>query len=312
MAYDFKLMVKVATLYYKDGLTQEEISLKIKVSKYQVNRILKRAIESGIIQIKVIDSISEISDLEEKLEKTFKLKRAVVVENLGLSEEEIKTKIGQAAAAYLLEIIKDNEIIGIGWGSSINEVVNHLPNKINKKVEVVQVTGGIHQLALNINGFDIVRRFADKFRTEPHLFYAPAIVESKTLRDMLLNEVSINETFKYFKKINIIIAGIGSLYPKLSSSLVEVEHIAESTVQKSAVADILSHFIDLNGKIVDEDLDNRMVTITNDEILKIPYRMGVAGGEEKAHAILSAIRGKYINILITENKAASKLLKIHN
>jgi len=310
MAYDFKLMVKVSNLYYKDRLTQDEIAKRIKVSKYQVNRILKRALDDGIIKISILDSVTQVSELEEKLEKVFNLRRAIVVNNLGLSSDEIRMKIGQAAASYLMEIIKDKDIIGIGWGSTVNELVNHLPNKINKIVEIVQVTGGIHQLAYNINGFDIARRFAEKFNVEPHLFYAPAIVESKNLRDMLLKDLSIHGTFGYFKKINIAITGIGSLFPTISSSLVEIENIDKKELN-SAVADVFSHFIDKNGKICNSDMDDRMITISTEDIFKIPYLIGIAGGEEKAEAILSAIRGKYINILITDSKAAHELLKSH-
>lgn len=314
MAYDFRLMVKVATLYYKDGLTQDEISKKIKVSKYQVNRILKRALEAGIVQITINDSMSGISNLEEKLEKTFNLKRAIVIDNLGLSDKELKVKMGQAAARYLLEIIKNQDVIGIAWGTTVNEVVNHLPAKINKDVEVVQVTGGIHQLALNLNCQDIARRLADKFDKEPHLIYAPAIVESKNLRDLLLREQSIRDTFKYFKGISIALAGIGAISKKLTSSLVETGSINEVEIEKlknqSAVGDVFSHFIDINGKIIDKSIDNKMITISIDDILRIPYLIGVAGGESKAEAILGAIRGRYVNILVTDNKAASKLLKL--
>ncbi|HEY5500383.1 MAG TPA: hypothetical protein VIK09_00190, partial [Candidatus Humimicrobiaceae bacterium] len=98
MAYDFKLMVKVASLYYKDGLTQDDISKKIKISKYQVNRILKRSVETGVVQISINDSMANITDLEDKLEKVFNLKRAIVVDNSGLSDKELKAKMGQAAS----------------------------------------------------------------------------------------------------------------------------------------------------------------------------------------------------------------------
>ena len=45
-------------------------------------------------------------------------------------------------------------------------------------------------------------------------------------------------------------------------------------------------------------------------LLKVPYSIGVAGGKEKADAILGALRGKYVNILITDNTAAEKILKL--
>ncbi|MHB1346160.1 MAG: sugar-binding transcriptional regulator [Candidatus Humimicrobiaceae bacterium] len=314
MAYDFKLMVKVATLYYKDGLTQDDISKKIKISKYQVNRILKRSVETGVVKISINDSMANISELEEKLEKAFSLKRAIVVDNSGLSDKELKAKMGQAASAYLLEIIKNSDIIGIAWGTTVNEVVTHLPNKINKKVDIIQVTGGMHQLSVNLNCQDIARRLAAVFGVEPHLIYAPAIVESSKLRNLLLNESSIKTTFDFFNKIDIAIVGIGAIFPKVTSSFIETGSFSEDDLKKlkasNTVGDVASHFFDINGKISDPDIDKRMIAISADDLFKIPYSIGIAGGEAKAESILGSLRGKYINILVTDSKAAAKVLKL--
>jgi len=314
MSYDIKLIVKVSNLYYKDNLKQESIARKLKVSKYQVNRILKRAIKSGIVQINIIDPTVNISNLEEKLEKKFNLKRAIVLENFGLSDLELKSKLGQAAAKYLLEIIKDRDVIGISWGTTINEVINYLPSKIGKSVEIVQITGGSHELSINLNCHDITRRFASKFGVEPHLLYAPAIVDSKKMHDLLINETSIKKTFKYFSKLTIAIVGIGAIYPKIISTLIKTGHISdhdlESLKKSKAVGDVYSHFFDINGRVCDSNLSGRLVAMPVEDLLKVPYSVGIAGGKLKAEAILGAIRGNYINIIVTDSTAAEKILEL--
>ena len=314
MAYDIKIMVKVATLYYKDNITQDNISKKLKISKYQVNRILKRALETGIVKVSISDPTISVAPLEEKLEKRFNLRRAIVVDNYGLSDIELKSKLGFAAANYLMEIIKDADVIGVAWGTTINEVINYLPAKINKNVEVVQVTGGIHQLSVNLNCHDVARRFADRFGVEPHLIYAPAIVDSKELHDLLLNETAIKKTFSYFDKINIAVVGIGALYPKVNSSFIETGHLTESDLKalqaNGAIGDVVSHFFDKNGNICDSSIAARLIAISISDLKKVPYCIGVSGGELKAEAILGSIKGKLVNIIITDSKAAEKILKI--
>jgi len=314
MAYDTKLMVKVANLYYKENLKQESIARRLKVSKYQVNRILKKALHSGMIQINIIDPTKNISDLEEKLERKFKLKRAVVVENFGLSDTELKAKIGQAASRYLLDIIKEGDTIGVSWGTTINEVINYLPTKINRSVKVVQITGGSHELSIDLNCHDITRRFASKFGVNPHLLYAPSIVDTKKMHDMLLEETSIKKTFEYFSRLTIAMVGIGAMYPRVISTLVKTGHISgndlESLKANGAVGDVYSHFFDIDGKTFDNKLSERIIAMPVKELLRVPYSIGIAGGELKAEAILGAIRGKYINILITDSNAGEKILKI--
>ena len=316
MSYNVKLMVKVSNLYYKDSLTQDEISKKLKISKYQVNRILKKAVSSGIVQINIIDPTVSISNLENDLEKRFGLKRAIVVENYGLSDIELKTKLGAAAANYLLEIIKDGDIIGVSWGTTINEVINHLPSRVNKEIQVVQITGGSHQLSINLNCHDITRRFAGIFGAEPHLLYAPAILDSKDLYSLLLNETSIKQTFEYFDRITVALVGIGSIFPKIISTLINTGHIdandLESLKNHNAIGDVFSHFFDIGGKICDSSLNGRLVGMSVETLMKVPYSIGVAGGKLKAEAILGALRGKYVNILITDNTAAERVLKLDN
>lgn len=316
MSYNIKLMVKVSNLYYKDNLTQEEISEKLKISKYQVNRILKKAISSGIVQINIIDPTVNISTLEDKLEKLFNLKRAIVVDNYGLSDIELKSKLGNAAANFLMEIIKNKDVIGVSWGTTINEVVNQLPSKINKEVEVVQITGGSHQLSIDLNCHDVTRRLAKKFNTEPNLLYAPAILDSKELYNLLLQEQSIRKTYEYFERVTIALVGIGAMFPKIVSTLIKTGHINEidfkSLKEHNAVGDVFSHFFNINGRICDSSLKGRLIAMPVNTLLKVPYSVGVAGGKEKAEAILGALRGKYINILITDNTAAEKILKLSN
>ncbi len=74
MTYNIKLIVKIASLYYKDQLNQEEIAKKLKVSKYQVNRILKKALDSGIVQITIIDPSTGVSNLEDRNGKKIRVK----------------------------------------------------------------------------------------------------------------------------------------------------------------------------------------------------------------------------------------------
>jgi DNA-binding transcriptional regulator LsrR (DeoR family) len=314
MSYNIKLMVKVSNLYYKDSLTQEEVSEKLKISKYQVNRILKKAISSGIVQINIIDPTINISNLEVELEKKFGLKRAIVVENYGLSDIELKSKLGNAAANFLIEIIKGGDIIGVSWGTTINTVIDQLPSKINKEVEVVQITGGSHQLSVDLNCHDITRRLAKKFNAEPKLLYAPAILDSKELHKLLLQEKSIKETFEFFDRVTVALVGIGAMYPKIVSTLVKTGHINEedfkSLKEHNAVGDVFSHFFNIDGKICDSSLKGRLVAMPVEVLLKVPYSIGVAGGRVKAEAILGALRGRYINILITDNTAAEKILKL--
>lgn len=311
MTYNIRLMVKVTKLYFNDKLSQLGIAKKLKISKYQVTRLLKMAEKMGIVKIIITDPTLNVTSLEERLEERFSLKRAIVVENKGLSDDEIRSKIGAEAAKYLLEIIKDDDIIGISWGATVNEVVNNLPSKMNRKVQIIQIIGASHQLSIKLSAHDLAKRFASKFNIEPILLFAPAMVINKKTRDLFLEDTSIKKVFDYFSKINLAIFGIGTLKSKpfLESEYINKEDIESLRISKT-VGDVVGNHFDIYGNPSDTTLALRTLAISPEQLKNIQYSVAVAGGEEKAEAILGALRGKYINILITDSKAADKIFQI--
>ena len=78
--------------------------------------------------------------------------------------------------------------------------------------------------------------------------------------------------------------------------------------EQGAVGDICSRFFDINGNIVDEDLDNRTIGIELQKFKEKKYSIAIAGGKERIDGILGAIRGGYTNILITDEIAARQVL----
>ena len=50
---ELELLLKVAQLYYEQGLTQNEIAKKLFISRSNISRLLTQAREAGIVEIKV-------------------------------------------------------------------------------------------------------------------------------------------------------------------------------------------------------------------------------------------------------------------
>ena len=62
---------RLATLYYVDGLTQEDLSQMFSISRATVGRMLRRALQEGIVEIRVRPSNTLSSDLEKALIERF-------------------------------------------------------------------------------------------------------------------------------------------------------------------------------------------------------------------------------------------------
>lgn len=311
--YDIDLITKVCNLRYREEKSQKEISELLKISQAKVSRLMKKAFVLGILKISIIDNKSELSGIESQLEKKFGLRRAIVAQSDNYSDKELKLILGQKAANYLENIIKDDDVIGISHGSTIREVISALPIRFPQKIEVVQILGGSYQLLFGNDGTDLTKDFSQKFNVNPHILLAPLFVDNKKIRDTILEDSNIKLTLKMFKKINIAIVGIGTFYPILSSSIFKLGNLNRKEIKelrtKKVVGDVFGHFIDSAGDFCKTSVGDRVISITGPDIFKIEYRIGIAGGENKFRAIMGALRKKIVNIIVTDDRVAKLILK---
>jgi deoxyribonucleoside regulator len=310
---DEELKIKICRMYYLSDISKSEIANSLGISRFRVSRLIDQAWHEGIIQINIMEPISTSADLEEQLEKRFNLYHAIVVQPPDQSNQTIVTAIGRAAAERLLDLLKDGDILGITWGATVNEVVKALPARVAVKLDVVQITGGLNQMALDINPIDLVRRVAERYDAESHILYAPAIMRDQAARQALMEDDNIYKTIEMFERVNVALSGIGSFSSFTQSNLLKSGYIRPEEYtrlkDRRAVGDVFAHIYDIKGDICDPDFDKMIIGMNVAQLRKVHYSIGVAGGVQKSLAILGALRGQYINILVTDQNTALDILE---
>ena len=154
--------IKICKLYYEEGLSKVEIAEKTRLSRFKVAKILDQAVDEGIVSITVKDLPGAHLDLENSLEKKYRIYRAVVCDS-GSTEEQTKINVGSAAAVQLAEMIQDGDSIGLAWGSTIFRMVEAFPKlEYRRNVSVIQLTGGLHQVSRGFNPVDLTSKLSDK------------------------------------------------------------------------------------------------------------------------------------------------------
>ena len=106
--------------------------------------------------------------------------------------------------------------------------------------------------------------------------------------------------------------GIGS-FESPSSTLVSSGYISQERYmhfkQQGAVGDAMLRFYDENGDTSKfEEFNNRVMGISDQDLIHVENRIAVAVGEEKSRAVLGALRGRKINVLITDISCVNKML----
>ena len=309
-----RLATQVARLYHEQNKTQPEIALALNITQTRVSRLLRFALEEGIVRTTVHVPSGIFSDIEEKLQKKYGGVEFLVVDAVGEDDDSILSALGSSAAAYLEMAIPSCEIIGISsWSETLFkavELMRPLPNK-GITTHVVQVFGGFGQANSQIFATRLTERLAQHANAEALFMLAPGVVSSLEMHAMLINDATCHQVLSYCNKLSLILMGIGTLTPSRllqeSGNGVTAEDMKELR-QHDAAGDICLRFYDRKGVLIDSDFNRRVVGITAEQILATPRRVAVAGGKRKLESIHAALCGGWLTTLITDLTTAQSLL----
>lgn len=308
-----ELLASVASMYYEDNLTQDEIARRINQSRSTVSRLLQEARASGVVEITVHYPWKNIPELEQELTARFPLRQARVLAGRGRSYKEIQRGLGVLAARYLESLLRDGAILGISWGVAVYHTVRAMRAQKPLAITAVQMVGAVGEGDPLIDGPDLVRLLAGVYGGEYRYLHAPLIVADRQTRERLLQEPRIMETLALARRAEIALVGIGApvagVYSLLRAGYLSQADLASLRAQ-GVVGDICARHYDAFGNELDIELNHRVVGIELEALHTIPHVVGVAGGEAKAGAILGALRGGHVNVLVTDDAAATGVLKL--
>lgn len=317
---DERLIYKVCCLYYQDNMNQKEVADYLGVSRSSILRMLQKGKDMGIVTIELHNPrFYDYGDMEKTLERAYGLKDVVIIENSVLdTRSESTAYMFGTASDYLDGFFKDGDHIGVAMGNTLNNVAS--TNKVyekDKNLLFVAMEGGISRGTIDstdVQGNEIARKFAEKFGGTYTQFLSPAVFSEKQVLDFFMNEKAVNYIEDEFKKLNVIVVGIG-VPDGVNHTLEKAGYISSeelrSLVEMGAIGDMCLQFFDKDGNTEKFGFYNdRVAAMRLENIRRIPSKIGIAGGQRKAESVIGAIRGGYINILITDNECAKRLIEL--
>ena len=309
--YKSTILVEAAKLYYEHQLSQLEISKKLGVSRPTVSRLLQQARNTGIVRIDITDPSEVGTQLESALIKKYNLKKVVVVPNDTDDNKIVKKRLGKTAVLLVDQLISEGTILGISWGTTMQQVARQIRTRRVKDMVVVQLNGGISRAELDTHASEIAKTIGESYKAIPYLMPLPAVVDNANLKKVILSDRNISRTLELGRKAEIALFTIGSF--GYNSVLVKADYFepdeVDGLLKSGAVGDICSRIIKADGTICSDDLNNRTIGIELEELKKKQYSIAVAGGKEKLAAIKAGLNGKWFNSLITDEWVATELLR---
>ena len=229
-----------------------------------------------------------------------------------VAEELEIQELGIEGGKYLRSILKKNDIIGFSRGRNTSALAEYLPEADDypENITVTQLMGGSIETEDSVPVDENVYRLAAKMRAKAVKLYAPIILGSEKLRESFTQEPYFQQSYEIIKKCNIAVVGIGTASSQWRHmiALYDIKDKTQTEWAKDVVGEVCTHFYDHDGNAVEPPFRDRIISVMLDDYMKIPVRIGIAGGKEKTEAISAAVKGGYINVLITDLQTARELL----
>jgi DNA-binding transcriptional regulator LsrR (DeoR family) len=307
---DVGLMVKVATMYYKEQLRQEEIAEHLSMSRSSVSALLANAKANGIVDINIVNPVRVNKTLSAELEATFNLKRAVVVPSSSSDPALNRRILSERSSQVFNEFVKRNSTIGIAWGNTIYDFVSaYIHQDDLYDIHLVPLLGETDVASRTHQQNELVRALAEKTNASPTFIYAPCYPRSRRDRDLFLQTEALSALQKAWDSLDVALVGVGS--PRTLGKMVPQRVLYEehSTSRGDAIGDICVHLFDLEGNIISTNDDVLKIGISVEQLRRTPTVIAIAGGNEKAKSILGALRTGIIDVLISDERAMYEALR---
>ena len=310
-----RMMTKVSHLYHTRGLVQTEIARTLGVSQARVSRLLSAAEGAGIVRTVVVTPQGLNADLEDRVETMFGLREVHIVDASGESESQRTETLGRALASVFRSYPIDGKTIGFtSWSRSMRRFVDNLPRfSHGKATRVVEMLGGVGQPTVQHEATTATERFARLTDAEPVFLRVPGVAPSVEVRDAILaNDPFARQALDALDELDIALVGIGNatvVSPLVAGDNFFTEEEFAHARELGAVGEINLRFMDENGRPIDCDLDPHVVGVTLEQLRRADQRIAVSGGESKHRALLAAVRGGWINVLVTDEESAEYLVE---
>ena len=309
-----ELLLRVAWFYYKDELTQDEIARRLSVSRASVGRMLDRARKVGLVSINLNADHLDAFEVSSELRRTFDLTEALVVPDHDKEPADhhlLNARLGLGGAQFMSTHLRPGGTLGVGWGETVSRVIASTNFGAVGPVHMVTLTGGVDgylQTILSSKG----EGSAEPEATTATIIPTPIVASTPRLAAALKAEPAIQQVLTQACGVDQAIVGVGT--PAADATIVQMGYLAADDVRqlrdRGVVGDILGQFFDATARW------SACPSMTGGSASSCPNwppsprSSAWPAGLHKAEAILGALRGGFLDVLVTNELVALRLLEL--
>lgn len=303
--------VRVARMYYYQGMTTAAIAAEIGTSRATVSRMLAYALDHGLVEIRIHNPAEQAGSLEAVIREHYQLGSVQIAPTpANATEADTLRLVAIQAAAYLNTIVRPTTVLGLAWGHTVAAIAAELTPHPVHDMEIVQLNGSTTGADLaNDFGDSLLARFARNYGARPYAFPVPAFFDFAETRQFLWRERSIGAIRQRQESSTILLFSIG--VEQHGSHVYSGGYLDETDKaclrQDGVVGDIATVFFRGDGSWQDVALNARSSGPDLGRFAQAEHALCVVTGKGKLPGLKAALQGGFINELILDEPLARLL-----
>lgn len=299
------LLADVARRFYLLDETKSQIADALGISRFKVARLLTEAKETGVATIEIHDGSPISPNLAPCLRDHLKLKDVIITPSCRDMDTE-RDSMGRAGARYLCDRLHEGQVVGFSWGRTLMSIATHVHDM--PRATFVQLTGVVGNNPSQ-SPIAILTHMCQESDCEAKALFAPLFSSSPEAARAAVVEPAAAETLSYYPKLDLAFLSVGAWNTRITQL---VQHLDAAEIKRlddiDTIADFSGMFFDADGHYLETPINDRRISIGIEDLLRTPDTVVVAGGKDKADAILAICRTGIPTCLITTDDVARALL----
>ncbi len=302
---------RAAWMSYVGGITQDEIAQQLGVSRPGVQRLLALARQEGLIKVRIDHPISACMALAAAIRDRYGLDYCDVVPAEPDAPDGAAYYLAAAGAERISRLVERSEplTLSLGTGRSVRATVEAMSRHDRPQHRFVSLVGNVARDG-SANRYDGVVVLADKTGGERFLLPAPVVADSVEEKQAMLGQRLFQAITEVARQAEAAFIGVGRI--DRQATLFQDHFIGQGDLEEllrlEAVGELLGWPLDREGRVIDCSITRRVTSLPL-EMLRDQPLVALAGGREKAPALLAALRGGWLKGLVTDETAARCIIE---